>query len=67
MKNLKSNDNNEIKSHIDENKITTFLFSILKGFTDLWIALPDISIEKIINDNIKWYGGYKTTRSDEFC
>jgi AcrR family transcriptional regulator len=46
-------DNNEIRSDLDENKITTFLLSVLKGFVDLWITLPDMSIGKIINDNVE--------------
>lgn len=44
-------DNNEI-SNIDSEEVSLFILSIIKGYTEIWVGLPEYSLDKIITANI---------------
>lgn len=45
--------NQEIKSNLDPKETALYIFTIFKGFTEVWSGFPEMSIEKIIDTNVK--------------
>jgi AcrR family transcriptional regulator len=46
-------ENKEIREDIDVKMLVIFVQTIIKGYTELWVYQPNLSLEKIIDANIK--------------
>ncbi|MCL2116501.1 MAG: TetR/AcrR family transcriptional regulator [Methanobrevibacter sp.] len=46
-------ENNEIKENIDVRSLTIFIHTVLKGYVDLCVFNPDLSIKEIMEVNLK--------------
>ena len=46
-------ENNEIKEGIDARTLAIFIHTIFKGYLDLFVFKPDLSIEDLVNSNLK--------------
>ncbi|MBZ9571558.1 TetR/AcrR family transcriptional regulator [Methanobrevibacter sp. TMH8] len=44
-------ENNEI-GNVNSEEVAIFIFSIIKGYTELWVGLPEYSLDEIIDINI---------------
>ena len=44
---------NEIRDDIDSEDIALYIFTVISGFLQLWISSPHISIEKLVDTNVK--------------
>lgn len=49
----KSKENNEIGRNINSEEISLFIYLNLRGFIDVWLGLPNHSIDDIVNTNIR--------------
>jgi AcrR family transcriptional regulator len=46
-------ENNEIRDDIDIKTLAVFVQTTLKGYTDMWSFHSELSLEEIVDDNIK--------------
>ena len=48
-------DNNEIKENIDVKTLAIFIHTVLKGYIDLFVFHPGLSLEEIVDSNLKMF------------